>query len=59
MFPEFLGVDLTFEVNKEKRELLITAGIDGYKKVFTAFRRFMSSKQVYDVGFVDNASFSN
>ena len=43
--PEFLGVDVTFGVNKEKRELLIAAGIYGHKKSFTAFRCFMPSKQ--------------
>ena len=30
--PEFLGVDVTFGVNKEKRELLILVGIDRHKK---------------------------
>jgi hypothetical protein len=45
MFPEFIGVDVTFGVNKEKRELLVAAGIDGHKKAFTAFRCFMPSKQ--------------
>ena len=43
IFPEFLGVDAKFGVNKEKRELLIAAGVDGHKKAFTAFRCFMLS----------------
>ena len=33
MFPEFLGVDVTFGVNKEKRKLLLVAGIDSHKKL--------------------------
>ena len=35
MFPEFLGIDVTFGVNKERRELMVVAGIDGHKKTFT------------------------
>ena len=45
MFPEFLACDMTFGVNKEKRNLFICTGIDGYNKSFTAFRCFMPSKQ--------------
>ena len=32
MLPEFLGLDVTLGVNKECRELLLVAGIDGHKK---------------------------
>jgi hypothetical protein len=45
MFPEVLGIDVTFGVNKERRELLIAAGMHGNKKVFTAFRCFIAGKQ--------------
>ena len=45
MFPEMIGIDITFGVNKQRRELLVAAGIDGDKKVFTAFRCFIPSKQ--------------
>jgi hypothetical protein len=45
MFPEFLAVDMTFGVNKEQRNLLLIAGIDGHNNVFTAYHCFMPSKQ--------------
>ena len=45
MFPEFLGADVTFGVNRQRRELFLVAGIDGRNKVFTAFRCFIPSKQ--------------
>ena len=59
MFPEFLGVDVTFGVNKEKRELLLVAGIDGHKKTFTAFRCFMPSKQQIAYSWVMNTAVSH
>ena len=40
-----MAVDVTFGVNKERREELIVAGIDGHNKIFTAFYCFMPSKQ--------------
>ena len=46
MFPEFLAVDMTFGVNREQRNLLLIAGIDGHNSVFTAFHCFMPSKQM-------------
>ena len=45
LFPEFLSVDVTFGVNKQRRNLLRFCGIDGHKKHFTAFNCFMPSKQ--------------
>ena len=39
MFPELFGIDVTFGVNRERRELLIAAGIGGTKKIFTALYR--------------------
>ena len=45
MYPEFLGADVTFGVNRQRRELFLVAGIDGRNKVFTAFRCFIPSKQ--------------
>ena len=43
--PQFIACDLTFGVNKENRNELLLAGIDGNNKSFTAFRCFMPSKQ--------------
>ena len=45
LFPDFLSVDVTFGVNKERRNLLRVCGIDGNYKVFTAFNCFLPSKQ--------------
>ena len=56
MFPEFLGVDVTFGVNKEKREMLLVAGMDGHKRTFTAFRCFMPSKQQAAYSWVMNVA---
>ena len=44
MFPEMIGMDVTFGVCKERRDLLLAGGIDGNKKAFTAFRCFIPSK---------------
>lgn len=44
MFPEFLAVDLTFGINRQKRPLLVISGVDGHNKSFTAFCCFMPSK---------------
>ena len=45
MFPDFFGVDMTFGVNKEQRDIFLVAGIDGSMKTQTAFRVFLPSKQ--------------
>ena len=45
MFPEFLGADVTFGVNRQRRELLLVVGIDGRNRTFTSFRCFIPSKQ--------------
>ena len=45
MYPEYIAADVTFGVNKERRELFLAVGIDGRNKVFTAFRSFIPSKQ--------------
>ena len=45
MYPEFLAGDVTFGVNRERRELLLLAGIDGRHCIFTAFRCVIPSKQ--------------
>ena len=44
MFPEFLAADVTFGVNRERRDLLLVAGIDGRHRIFTSFRCFIPSK---------------
>lgn len=44
MFPEFLALDLTFGVNRQKGPLLVISGVDGHNKSFTAFRCFMPAK---------------
>ena len=36
---------MTFDLNKERRNLVLFAGIDGTKMLFTVFRCWMSSKQ--------------
>ena len=45
MFPEYFGVDMTFGLNKEQRNLVTVAGIDGHNKAFIGFRCWMPSKQ--------------
>ena len=45
MFPEFLSCDVTFGVTKERRNLVLIAGVDANNKVFTCFHCFMPSKQ--------------
>ena len=45
MYPEFLAADVTFGVNRERRDLLLVAGIDGRHRIFTSFRCFIPSKQ--------------
>ena len=45
MFPEYLGVDMTFGLNREKRNLLTFVGIDGNNQSFTGCRCWMPSKQ--------------
>ena len=45
MFPEYLAVDGTFGLNKQKRTLLTATGYDGEKKTFIGFCCFMPSKQ--------------
>ena len=45
MFPEFLCGDMTFGVNRQKRNLYVFTGIDGHNKLFTGFRCWMPSKQ--------------
>ena len=45
MFPEFLAGDMTFGLNRQKRNLYVITGIDGHNKIFTAFRCWMPSKQ--------------
>ena len=45
MFPEILCVDMTFGLNKERRNLVTFVGVDGYNKRFTGIRCWMPSKQ--------------
>ena len=45
MFPEFLAVDMTFGLNREKRNLLTFVGIDGDNRSFNGCRCWMPSKQ--------------
>ena len=45
MFPEFISVDMTFGLNKERRNLLTFVGIDGHNRSFTGCRCWMPSKQ--------------
>ena len=59
MYPQFLSVDVTFGVNKEKRDLLLIAGIDGRNKVFTSLRCFIPSKQEQSYSWILNEACSN
>ena len=43
MYPECLGMDLTFGTNKQRRPLFLVAGVDGSNHTFTMFRAFISS----------------
>ena len=45
MFPEFIAVDMTFGLNREKRNLLTFVGIDGDNRSFNGCRYWMPSKQ--------------
>ena len=45
MYPEWMAIDGTFGVNKQKRSLLTATGYDGERKSFVGFRCFMPSKQ--------------
>ena len=54
MYPEFLGADITFGVNRQKRELLLVVGIVVNNKVFTAFRCFIPSKQEHPYTWIFN-----
>lgn len=45
MYPEFLAADITFGVNRQRRDLFLVAGINGNNRVFTSFRCFIPSKQ--------------
>ena len=45
MFPEFVAIDGTFGVNRQRRSLLTATGKDSENKSFIGFRCFMPSKQ--------------
>ena len=45
MFPEYLAMDMTFGLNKERRNLVTFVGMDGQNKAFTALRCWMPSKK--------------
>ena len=47
MFPEFICVDMTFGVNKERRNLVTCVGIDGNCEIYTGCRCWMPSKQQF------------
>ena len=57
-FPEMIGMDVTFGVCKERRDLLLAGGIDGNKKAFTAFRCFIPSKQEQTYTWIINEAMS-
>ena len=54
MYPEYLAADVTFGVNRERRELFLVAGIDGRHRVFTSFRCFIPSKQEHSYTWIIN-----
>ena len=45
MFPEYLAIDMTFGLNRERRNLVTIVGVDGHMKLFTGLRCWMPSKQ--------------
>jgi MULE transposase domain/SWIM zinc finger len=45
LYPEVLGVDITEQTNKEKRPLIILAGLTGDNKTYTAARALLPSAQ--------------
>ena len=45
MFPEFWATDMTFGLNKERRQIVTICGIDGNNNSFTGLRVWMPSKQ--------------
>ena len=45
IFPGCISYDKIFSVTKEHRHLFIFARINGNNKVFTAFHRFITSKE--------------
>ena len=45
MFPELLSGDMAFGLNRERRNLIIFAGVNGNNEAYTAFRCWMPSKQ--------------
>ena len=57
MFPEIVGTDMTFGLNKERRNLVTFVGINGSKKAFTCFRCWMPSKQMVAYQWAINVAF--
>ena len=57
--PHFLACDVTFGVNKQRRELFLAAGCDGRNKAFTAFRCFIPSKQEQAYTWIINEALSH
>jgi hypothetical protein len=47
MFPEFLSIDTTYGMNREKRPLLVFAGTDKNRKNFTKVHAFLPSECVW------------
>jgi len=45
VFPKYFGIAMTFGLNKEQRNLVTVAGVDGHIKLFLGFRCWMPSKQ--------------
>ena len=57
--PHFLACDVTFGVNKQRRELFLAAGCDDRNKAFTAFRCFIPSKQEQAYTWIINEALSH
>ena len=51
-FPDFISIDVTEKTNKEKRGLLLAAGIDGNCRTLTCLHVFMPNSQMRSFGWV-------
>jgi hypothetical protein len=45
LFPEILDMDVTFDINRERRDLFLAGEMNDNKKPFTAFRCLIPLKQ--------------
>ena len=51
-YPDFISIDVTEKTNKEKRGLLLAAGVDGNRKAFICLHVFMPNAQMRSFGWI-------